>query len=221
MVVLATKIYVEGAARDRALDSLETLLANAIGDLEVETTVGLRHDGFPSVTITGPDATASRTLLADEWGLIEPPWTAGDTYIGTLEEWDAESVTLDAGEAVRIPAAGLGLSPGDPTQIVERFGLVQHQRLRFEWGEPPTLAESERDRLYEWQRGDGRVNVNSVTRAEAKRAVGRAGHGNDITGIDRLGLLEQSIRCAPGTDPPGMLASLGPSLSGQMRCVIP
>ncbi|ERH01480.1 MAG: uncharacterized protein conserved in archaea (DUF2110), partial [Halonotius sp. J07HN6] len=36
MVVLATKCYVEGDARERTLKSLGSLLDNAVGDLHVE-----------------------------------------------------------------------------------------------------------------------------------------------------------------------------------------
>jgi len=36
MVVLATKCYVEGDARDRALDGMNSLVANDIGELDVD-----------------------------------------------------------------------------------------------------------------------------------------------------------------------------------------
>lgn len=220
MVVLATKVYVSGQARDRALDALETLVANALDGLDATYEIGLRHDDFPSVTVQGEDATVARNLLAEQWGAIEPTHDEGATYVGTLTSWDDDGWVLDAGEPVRIPADRIELGPGRPSQVIERFGVVQHQRLQFDWGDPPALAEVERDQLYEWRRGPGRVNINSVTRAEARRAVNRAGHADDITGIDRIGLLEQSIRCAPGTDPPGLLASIGPYLQGEMRCVV-
>ena len=38
MVVLATKAYVDGEARDRALDSLESLVANDLAELDAEFT---------------------------------------------------------------------------------------------------------------------------------------------------------------------------------------
>ena len=72
MVVLATKCYVEGDARERALDGLRSLVENAIGDLAVEYEVGLRHDDFPSVTVSGEDETIARNVLREEWGAITP-----------------------------------------------------------------------------------------------------------------------------------------------------
>jgi hypothetical protein len=221
MVVLATKVYVEGGARDRALDSLEALVENELGDLSVPAEVGLRHDGFPSVTLTGEDAAAARNLLRETWGEVVPDPVPGEEYVGTLAAWDEEGFVLDAGDRVRIPAEELGLGPGTPSQVRERFGLVQHVPLRFVHGDPPRLADVERDRLYDWRRGPGRVNVNSATRSEVRATVNRAGHAGDIVTVERLGLLEQSIVCADGTDPPGLLASIGGYLPSELLCVIP
>lgn len=220
MVVLATKVYVHGTARERAMDSLRSLVDNAIGELDVEFDLGLRHDDFPTVTVEGPDATIARNLLREEWGAIRTE-TDG-VAVGTLESWDEDGFVLDAGHEVRVPAAELGLGGGTPSQIRTRFGLVQHLPIRYEAGEPPTVADVERDHLYGWRRADtGRVNVNSATRAEVRATVNRAGHAGDIVTVERLGLLEQSIVCKPGTDPPGLLASIGSYLSAELLAVVP
>ena len=221
MVVLATKLYVSGEARERAQDSLESMLANDLADLAVEYTVGIRDDDFPSVTIEGEDATVARNLLREEWGEITPHLDDGDVYWGTLESWDDDGFVLDAGQEVRIPAAEIGLGQGTPEQIRKRFGLVQHVPLRFVAGDPARLADAERDRLYEWTRGSGRLNVNSATRSEVRATVNRAGHAQDIVTVERLGLLEQSVICKDETDPPGLLASVGEYLPAELLCVVP
>ncbi|PSP81299.1 DUF2110 domain-containing protein [Halobacteriales archaeon QS_4_69_225] len=223
MVVLATKAYVDGEARDRALDSLESLVANDLAELDAEFTLGLRDDGFPSVTVTGTDAPVARNLLAEEWGAVTPHREAGETHVGTLESWDDDGITLDAGESVQVPADELGLGQGTPAQVRTRFGLVQHVPLRFREPEdgPPRLADAERDRLYDWTRGADRVNVNSATRAEVRATVNRAGHADDIVTVERLGLLEQSIVCREGTDAPGLLADIGPHLRSELLAVVP
>ncbi|PSP54566.1 DUF2110 domain-containing protein [Halobacteriales archaeon QS_1_67_19] len=226
MVVLATKVYVRGDARERARDGLRSLVDNELGDLDVDYTVGVRDDDFAVVTVEGDDGVAARNLLRERFGEITPDFRAGETYVGTLEAWDEDGIVLDAGEQIRIPDAELGLGQGTPVQIVERFGLVQHTPLRFvyggaEDGEPHRLADAERDRLYDWTRGDGRVNVNSATRAEVRATVNRAGHARDIVTVERLGLLEQSVVCKPETDPPGLLAAVGDYLPAEIRCVIP
>jgi hypothetical protein len=242
MVVLATKVYVQGDARERSLDALRSLVGNEVGDLDVEYTVGVRHDDFASVTLEGEDEVIARNLLREEYGEITPDFEPGETYVGTLEAWDDEGFVLDAGEEVHIPASELGLGRGTPIQIIERFGLVQHVPLRFVYGGDSDeaddegtadggdengadgthrLADEERDRLYDWTRGSGRVNVNSATRGEVRATVNRAGHARDIVTVERLGLLEQSVVCKDETDPPGLLAAIGDYLPAEIRCVIP
>jgi hypothetical protein len=221
MVVLATKLYVEGDARERALDSLRSQVDNDVGDLDVEYDVGVRHDDFPTVTLEGPDEVAARNVLAETWGEITEGFEDGETYVGTLESWDDDGFVLDAGEDVLVPADELGLGPGSPAQIRERFGLVQHVPLRFTYGETPELADVEQDRLYDWTRGTGRLNVNSATRGEVRATVNRAGHAQDIVTVERLGLLEQSVVCREGTDPPGLLAAVGEYLPSELLAVVP
>lgn len=226
MVVLATKCYVAGDARDRALDGMNSLIGNDVSDLRVEWDVSVRDDDFVEVTLTGDDATVAANVLAEEWGEIDPDAHAPDeTFVGTLEAWDEDGFVLDAGAEIRVPASELGLGAGSPEQVVERFGLVQHMPMTFVYqgGEEGAhrLADAERDRLYDWRRGDGRVNVNSATRGEVRATVNRAGHARDIVTVERLGLLEQSVVVGEGTDPPGLLASVGSYLPAQMRCVVP
>jgi len=223
MVVLATKCYVAGDARQRALDSLSAQVGNLLDDLDVTYDVGVRDDDFPSVTVEGDDETVAQNLLREEFGEITPHLTPGEVHVGTLERWDDDGFYLDAGREVHIPASELDLGPGSPGQIRTRFGLVQHLPLQFVPGddEPARLADAERDRLYEWTRGNGRVNVNSATRAEVRATVNRAGHAQDIVTVERLGLLEQSIVCTEDTDPPGLLSSIGSYLSAELLAVVP
>jgi len=221
MVVLARKLYVGGEARERALDGLRSMLDDDLGDLAVTYELGVRHDEFPTVTVEGADAAAARNLLAERWGEITPTFEAGETYVGTLEAWDEDGLVLDAGEEVLVPAEELGLGPGSPEQVRERFGLVQHLPMEFVYGDPPRLSDAERDRLYDWTRGTGRVNVNSATRAEVRATLNRAGHARDVVTVERLGLLEQSVIPTEGTDPPGLVAAIGEHLPAELKAVVP
>ncbi len=218
-LALGTACYIDGEARDRALDSLGSLIRNDIGELEVTFELTI-EDTTPVVTLSGADATVARNLLREEWGERAVP-EPGEIGVGTLESWDSDGFVLNAGEQVHIPADEIGLGPGTPSEIRTRFGLVQHLPLRFVAGDPHRLADVERDRLYEWTRGAGRVNVNSATRAEVRATVNRAGHAQDIVTVERLGLLEQSIICRSETDPPGLLASIGGYLQSELLCVVP
>lgn len=221
MVVLATKCYVSGEARERSLKSLRSLVDNQVGELDVTVDIDLRDDGFPIVTLDGPDATVAENVLGEEWGVIPETFEHGETYVGTLDSWDEDALVLDAGREIRIESDQLGLGPGGADSVRTRFGLVQHMPLQFVYDEPPRLADSQRDQLYDWQRGNGRVNVNSATRAEVRATVNRAGHAQDIVTVERLGLLEQSIVCTEDTDPPGLLAGIGEYLPSELLCVVP
>ncbi len=223
MVVLATKCYVAGEARERALDGMESLVADALGDLTVEAEVGVREDEFVAVTVTGDDAPVARNLLREQWGTVTDHFDDGETYTGTLASWDDDQFVLDAGTEIEVDTDGLGLGVGTARQIRDRFGLVQHLPLSFVYDADGDheLADETRDRLYDWTRGDGRVNVNSATRAEVRAAVNRAGHARDIVTVERLGLLEQSVVCRPETDPPGLLAAVGDRLPAELKCVVP
>ncbi|WP_394743252.1 DUF2110 family protein [Natronococcus roseus] len=229
MVVLATKLYVEGDARERSLDSLRSLIGNEIGELDAAFDLSIREDDFPEVSVEGEDAVVAENVLREEFGEIVPELEPGETYVGTLDSWSDEGFVLDAGRPVEIPTDELGLGPGSPTQIRERYGLVQHLPMRFVYGgersdgegDPSRLADEEQDRLYEWTRGDGRLNVNSATRAEVRATLNRAGHAQDYVTVERLGLLEQSVICTEGTDPPGLVASVGEYLPAELRCVVP
>lgn len=223
MVVIATKCYVEGDARERSLDSLGSLVANELGGLDVEWTVGVRDDDFVSVTVEGDDATVGQNLLREAWGEVTDHFEDGDTVVGTLESWSEDGWTVDAGTDLEVSADQLGLGPGSPSQVRDRFGVVQHTPLRvvFDADGNHRLADEERDRLYEWTRGDGRLNVNSATRGEVRATINRAGHAQDIVTVERLGLLEQSVVCKEGTDPPGLLAAVGEYLLAELKCVVP
>jgi hypothetical protein len=222
MVVLATKCYVSGDARGRALDSLDALLRDALGDLDVEWTAGVRDDDWVSVTLSGEDEVVARNLLREQWGEVPTHLEPGETYVGTLEGWSDDALTVDVGpRTVDVAAEDLGLGPGTATQVRDRFGLVQHMRLRVVLSDPPRLADEEVDRLYDWTRGTGRLNVNSATRGEVRATVNRAGHARDVVTVERLGLLEQSVVCTESTDPPGLLAAVGEYLPAELRCVVP
>jgi hypothetical protein len=224
MVVLATKCYVGGDARGRAMQGFDSLVDNAVGDLAVTWQSRIRDDDFVAVDLDGEDAVAAANVLAESWGRIGTEFEAGETYVGTLDGWDDEGWLLDVGDGsrIRVPAEGLGLGAGTPGQVRDRFGVVQHTPIRFVYGEPSRLADGTRDRLYGWTRedGSGRVNVNSATRGGVRATVNRAGHADDIVTVERLGLLEQSIVCPASTDPPGLLASIGPHLESELKCVL-
>lgn len=228
MVVLATKCYVEGDAGERALDSLDSLVENDLAELAVDWTIGVLDGDFVSVTVEGNDETIAQNLLRERWGEVTDHFDDGETYVGTLRYWNDTGWTLDAGKKIEISRDNLGLGPGDSSQIRDRFGVVQHSPLKFVYDADGDhrLADGTKDQLYDWTRSEdtetgGRLNVNSATRGEVRATLNRAGHARDVITIERLGLLEQSVVCTEGTDPPGLLASVGEYLPAELKCVVP
>jgi len=220
--VLNAKIYVAGEARERALDSARGVIADRVAELNFEHEVELREDGRLEVSGFGDDAEAALSLLVEEFGEYTTEPRDGETYIGTLEGWGTEGFFVDIGVDLVVPPSELeDLGKGDASAVRERYGLVQHTPLEVVSGERARLSDVQVDELWSWRKGEiGRLNVNSCTRAEVRATVNRAGHADDILTVERLGLLEQSVVCAPGTDPPGLLASVGRFLEGEMKCVV-
>ena len=116
MVVLATKCYVGGDARDRALDSLGSMIQNDIGDLDVEWDIGVRDDDFISVTVTGDDANVARNLLREEWGEVVPQHREGETYVGTLDEVEPNLWCIRGGLEIPITPELQRFLPEDRTR---------------------------------------------------------------------------------------------------------
>lgn len=219
--VLNAKIYVAGDAGDRAMDSFRGTVGDALEDLDADVDPSLRDDDRIEVSVAGDDAEAAVGYLVDRFGRMETDPADGETGIGTLERWSEDALVLDVGTDVAVPAAALDdLGPGDPSQLRERYGLVQHVPLEIEHGDPPRLTDDQVDALWSWRKGPGRLNVNSVTRSEIRATLNRAGHAQDVVRIERLGLLEQSVVCTDSTDPPGLLADVGGYVRGEMRCVV-
>ena len=65
MVVLATKCYIDGDARNRALDSLQSLVANDIGDLDVDYDIGVRDEERHEIRHLGEVAAPDRGVEED------------------------------------------------------------------------------------------------------------------------------------------------------------
>ncbi len=222
-VDLNAKVYVEGDARDRVLDSARGLISNEIGELGIDYSIEVTEEGYLRVEGEGEDTTVAENLLSERFGVLVDDPEQDEEYVARLEEWDDDGFIVDCGVELRVPAEHLEeLGQGSPSQIRQRYGLVQHVPLDvvYEGGGEARLSDGQVDDLWDWTRGDGRLNVNSTTRSELRATLNRAGHADDVVTIDRLGLLEQSVVCTPDTDPPGLLSSVGPYVHGEMLCVV-
>ncbi len=222
-VELNAYVYVEGEARRRVMDSVEGLISNAVGELEFTYSVELTGEGYLEVSGEGEDATVARNILTEEFGERVDEARVGELYTAHLESWSPDGFAVDCGVSLDVPVESLEeLGKGSPSQIRQRYGLVQHLPLEVEAtgdGEA-RLSDLQVDELWDWTRGSGRLNVNSTTRSEIRATLNRAGHADDVVTVERLGLLEQSVVCREETDPPGLLSSVGPYVHGEMLCVV-
>lgn len=225
MVQLAQQCYVHADARRGALQGLQAMLDDRIGELDVTTTIDIGPEEYLDVSTEGPDATVAAAVIADAFLTVAEDIDTAEVSGGVLHRWDATGWTVGLGPGVErtLPASELGLGPGGGNQLRERFGVVQHMPMEVSLSGTPTLAEATKDMLYGWRRESegGRVTVNSVTRGQLRATINRAGLADAIVTIERIGLLEQSVRCANGTDPPGVVAAIGPYLPAEMKCVMP
>lgn len=222
-VALNAAVYVEGEARRRVLDSARGLVANELDGLEFDYDLTVSDEGFLRLEGEGEDSTVARNLLKEEFGVRVDEVIEGEEYVGRLERWSEDGFTVDCGVSLKVPAEALEeLGQGTPSQIRQRYGIVQHTPLSVvaEDDGEARLSDEQVDALWDWTRGDGRLNVNSTTRSEIRATVNRAGHADDIVTVERLGLLEQSVVCREDTDPPGLLSSVGPYVNGEMLCVV-
>ncbi|MDR9411649.1 MAG: DUF2110 family protein [Haloquadratum sp.] len=225
MLRLAQQCYVHGDARGRALQGLRAMLEDQIGGLDVTSAIAVGADEYVDVELTGPDATVAEAVVGEAFPTVASDPETATASGAVLLRWDAAGWTVGLGPGVErtLPADELGLGPGGGLQLRERFGVVQHMPVELSLEGTPTLADATRDLLYGWRRdaAGGRVTVNSVTRGQLRATINRAGLADAIVTIERIGLLEQSVRCAEGTDPPGVVAAIGPYLPAEMKCVIP
>ena len=225
MLRLAQQCYVHGDARGRALQGLRAMLDDRVGELDVTMDIEVADEEYVNVRFDGSDAGVAEAVIAEGFVTVAEAPEVATSSGAVLLRWDAEGWTVGLGPGVRrtLAAEELGLGPGDGLQLRERFGVVQHMPVEVDLTRTPTLSETTRDLLYEWRRDEagGRVTVNSVTRGQLRATINRAGLADAIITIERIGLLEQSVRCAEGTDPPGVVAAIGPYLPAEMKCVIP
>ncbi len=63
MVILATKIYVKGNARNRAIRSLDSIIFNDIGQLDVTYDLSFTPQNFPEITVNGEDEMVANNIL--------------------------------------------------------------------------------------------------------------------------------------------------------------
>lgn len=205
---------------DGAKRSLEGRLQELLSGLDVEHHV--RLDGYPKVTLDGPDAEAAANYLATELDTVPRELREGDVVKARLVDpgdvgfgifarvgWDDALIPL---HALR------DLGDGSVRDIANRYALVDGLPVQIrvtETGDDleAELADQEKTSLRN-RRDVGAVVAIGATRSRLKRALRDVGAADKIIKVQKLGLSEQVVLCGDRTDPPGLISRIGPYLDG-------
>ncbi|MEA1984433.1 MAG: DUF2110 family protein [Euryarchaeota archaeon] len=222
--VLCIKAYSNPGS---VIASIRTTIGNELKDLDVLFDLSITKNKWVQVNIEGDDEEFAANFLINKYGSPTTEPQVGTHYRGYIISINDKGIAVDIGITLLIPTESLKpLGAGDSHQIASRFGMIPHIPVLVEIVEhgDKTLVrftKKQIDLWWDWKRsGTDRVIVNSVTRSKLKVAIKKTGHGKDIYGIDRLGVMENAIICREGTDGPGIVAHIGPLLKSDIGVII-
>ncbi|WP_445475955.1 DUF2110 family protein [Methanococcoides methylutens] len=221
--ILTIKLY---ANFERALSSASFMLENELKDIDATVEVSVNSEGWLQANVSGEDEVFAANFLIDKYGTPVTKVENTVAYKGSITSIDDDGITVDIGINVKLlPEALKALGVGTVSQIASRFGLIPHLpvSVRIEGQDGMVTGRFTKDQLdlfWGWKKAaTDRLIVNSVTRSELKSAIKKKGHGRDIYGIERLGLLESVVVCREKTDGPGIVAEIGPLVKADIGVV--
>lgn len=221
-VKLLLNIY---GKRERAFHSAQVLVNNELRELNATATFSVTDDNWLMADIKGEDSEFASNYLATKFGKPVTNLKSNETYKGIIRQIHENEIVIDVGILVNIPKKNLGvLGNGTAKQIAMRFGLIKHLPVEIEITDEQTkegmFTKSQIDMWWGWKKSEqDRVLASSVTRSELKAAIKKTGHGRDIYGIERLGLMEHMIICREDTDGPGIVAAIGQLVKGELSVI--
>ncbi|WP_440952331.1 DUF2110 family protein [Methanococcoides sp. FTZ1] len=221
--ILNIKLY---ANFERALNSAAFMLENEMKDLDAGLALSVNPEGWLQVDVSGEDEEFAANFLIERYGTPVTSVENGSIYKGFISSIGDDGIIVDIGVAVKLlPEALNVLGVGSVSQIASRFGLIPHLpvSVRIDGQEgiiSGSFTREQVDLFWSWKKATtDRLIVNSVTRSELKAAIKKKGHGRDIYGIERLGILENAIVCREDTDGPGIVAEIGPLVKADIGVI--
>ncbi|MGM0770600.1 MAG: DUF2110 family protein [Halobacteriota archaeon] len=221
--ILNIKLY---ASFERALNSAAFMLENELKDLDAGVILSVDPEGWLQLEISGEDEVFAANFLIDKYGTPVKSVENESIYKGFISSIDDEGITVDIGVAVKLlPESLKVLGVGSVSQIASRFGLIPHLpvSVKIEGQDgmiTGSFSREQADIFWSWKKAaTDRLIVNSVTRSELKAAIKKKGHGRDIYGIERLGILENAVVCRENTDGPGIVAEIGPLVKADIGVI--
>ncbi|MDG6243238.1 MAG: DUF2110 family protein [Methanolobus sp.] len=221
-VKLLLKIY---GNRERALHSAEVLINNELGELDATGEYSICENNWLLVNVKGEDSEFASNFLASKFGTPVLEIAENEIYQGVIHKILENEIIVDVGILISIPQKNLStLGNGTAKQIAMRFGIIGHLPVIIQITDEKTkegvFTKQQVDKWWSWKKSEqDRVIANSVTRSELKAAIKKTGHGRDIYGIERLGLMEHMITCRENTDGPGIVAAIGRLVKGELGVI--
>ncbi|WP_292487724.1 DUF2110 family protein [Methanohalobium sp.] len=223
-VILLLQIY---RNTERAIHSIKNMIYNDLKELEVSVDVSATPEGWVQVDLSGEDEEFSANYLLSEYKTPVDKVEPGKEYKGYIQSIKSDRILVNVGIELSIPQSHLKpLGTGNVEQIASRFGIIPYLPVSVDVtdnSEYPKarFTKKQIDMWWDWKKSStDRVIANSATRSELKSAIKKKGHGKDIYGIERLGVMEHAIVCREDTDGPGIVAEIGKLLISDLGVVV-
>jgi len=229
--LIPEKIY--GPQKELALHSISSSIKKEISELQVKMiSVDITEKGWIQLVLDGEDAEAAKNFLYSKYGSV---YGLDDLYHGLMFRGKlVEPMKFGYGLYVDI---GLNSSSKDAfiplyvlrkqlvnnvrkplRQIIDRFALIENFPLEVKimnvnQGTHEIDAELSVNQLSMFKKwmstASDRIVICGSTRQQARKAIIKSGHLQDILSIERLGLLEHAVVCKYGSEAPGIISEIG------------
>ena len=235
-IVLSEKM--EPQLQQKGLRELEKEIRSICGDLKVQTKkIEIADGGWISIEYDGEDKEVFTEALKRRYGTAAIQFSRlelGDTYRGFVVSSGKVGYGLYIDIGILSPSKRDGLYPlhrmraqlvdGEVQslrQIAGRFclydGLPLNIRIEgLENAERISLALTERQESFfkDWEKYPfDRVVVIGELTGRVEAALRKVGLSKDIVGVERLSLASSILTCKLGTEAPGVISKLGPSIT--------
>jgi len=231
-VTLLEKIY--GPNKETAIKAFQHIVTSLIRDLNVKI-VRIEKDvkGWIKITLNGEDTEAAKNYLTKEFysTVLINQLKNGDIRKGKLIDVEKYGYGIYIDIGVISPHPKDALIPlyvlrrqlannhkVSTRQIIKKYAFMNNLPLevkiidvdeRFDTIEVE-LSENQIKKYKKWINQElDRIIICGATRQMIRKAIIKSGHLQDILSIERLGLLEHTVVCKPGTTAQGLIAEIG------------
>ena len=212
-------------SEENAVRSLKAFSDSEFKDLDVSLEISVQNKRFV-VSVSGEDEELCVNFLYEAFGKpLSSDCVVPETdYRGFIRSIQANQLIVNAGFDCVVPLPALApLGIGSVGQIAARFGMIPHLPVSFQIQSDGTAAFTKQqiDLWWSWKKSStDRIFINGATRSQIKAVLQRRGHGRDVYGVEKLGLMECVIICKEKTDGPGIVSSIGKNIRSQMGVLI-